>query len=200
VSAALAERYYAPEEYLALERQADTRSEYLHGRIFAMAGASVEHNVISGNVFVELHNRFRDRPCQAFASDMRVKVSDTGLYTYPDVVALCGEPRFEDAEVDTLLNPQVIVEVLSPKTEAYDRGEKFAHYRRLESAQEYVLIAQDRVRVEHYVRQGEQWLLTELDALDDVLRLPAVACEISLRAIYAKIDFPIAKELAQPEA
>jgi Uma2 family endonuclease len=190
MSAALAEPYYTPAEYLALERQADTRSEYLHGRIFAMAGASEEHNLIAGNLFGELYIRFRDRPCRAYVGDMRVRVTDTGLYTYPDVVALCGEPRFEDAEVDTLLNPQVVVEVLSPKTEAYDRGEKFAHYRRLESVREYVLIAQDRVSVEVFRRQGEHWLLTDLRAPEDVLRLESVGCDVLLSAIYAKVELP----------
>jgi Uma2 family endonuclease len=129
---------------------------------------------------------------------MRVKVSDTGLYTYPDVVAVCGEPRFEDAEVDTLLNPQVLVEVLSPKTEAYDRGDKFAHYRRVESLQEYVMIAQDRVRVEHYLRQGEQWLFTELSSLDDVLRLRSIDCELPVSAVYSKLGLPSAEDSSQP--
>jgi Uma2 family endonuclease len=177
------------EEYLALERLALTRSDYLDGRVLPRPASNHQHNLIAGNLFGELYIRFRDRPCRAYVGDMRVRVTDTGLYTYPDVVALCGEPRFEDAEVDTLLNPQIVVEVLSPKTEAYDRGEKFAHYRRLESVQEYVLIAQDRVSVEVFRRQGEQWLLTDLRRPEDVLRLEAVGCEIPLSAIYAKVEF-----------
>src|SRR5919198_4874617 len=119
---------YTPEEYLALERAARHKSEYVNGRIYALAGASRAHNLIVVNVSAELRAQLRGRPCETYASDMRVKVSQTGLYTYPDVVVVCGEPRFEDAQVDTLLNPTVIIEVLSESTESYDRGEKFAHY------------------------------------------------------------------------
>jgi Uma2 family endonuclease len=121
---------------------------------------------------------------------MRVRVNRTGLYTYPDVVVACGEILFEDDQVDTLLNPVVVIEVLSPSTEAYDRGEKFAHYRRLDSLREYVLVAQDRVRVERYVRQGEQWILSELSALDDVLALAAIDCQVGLREIYERVALP----------
>jgi Uma2 family endonuclease len=181
---------FTPEQYLALERKADYRSEYVNGYIFAMAGASREHNLIAGNTFGELHAQLKGRPCEAHVSDMRIKVSETGLYTYPDVVALCGEPRLEDAQMDTLLNPTVIVEVLSESTEAYDRGDKFAHYRRLESLTDYVMIAQDKVRVEHYVRQGEQWVLTEISDPDGRLRLSSIDCSIALREIYDKVPFP----------
>ncbi|MBV9772315.1 MAG: Uma2 family endonuclease, partial [Gemmatimonadetes bacterium] len=117
----LAQPLVGPEEYLAAERTARQRSEYVNGRVYAMAGASREHNLIVGNVFAELRAQLRGRPCEAYVNDLRVKVSRTGLYTYPDVVALCGEPRFEDEHVDTLLNPGVIVEVLSESTEGYDR-------------------------------------------------------------------------------
>ena len=140
-----------PEEYLARERRAETKSEYLRGEVFAMAGASRAHNLIASNAAGELRQQLRDRPCEVYPSDMRVKVSPSGLYTYPDVTVVCGEPQFEDAEVDTLLNPKVLVEVLSPSTADYDRGGKFTHYRRLPSLQEYVLISQDRPLVEHYV-------------------------------------------------
>src|SRR5206468_6291774 len=120
-------------------------SEYINGQIYAMSGASREHNLIVVNLIRELSSQLRGRPCEVYASDMRVKVRPTGMYTYPDVVAVCGEPRFEDEQVDTLVNPAVIVEVLSPSTEAYDRGQKFAHYRKLESLTEYVLVAQNEV-------------------------------------------------------
>jgi len=185
-----AQRRYSPEEYLALERQAAHKSEYVNGFIFAMAGASREHNLIAGNVFGELRNQFKGRPCEPYMSDMRVKVSATGLYTYPDVVAVCGERRFEDAEVDTLLNPTVLVEVLSASTEAYDRGDKFSHYLRLESLQEYVMIAQDKVRVEHYLRQEDDWRFTVIDDRDGTLSLPSIGCELSLREIYDRVEFP----------
>jgi Uma2 family endonuclease len=186
----LAQSQSTPEHYLALERQATHKSEYLNGHLFAMAGASRQHNLIAGNVFGELRAQLRGRPCEAYINDMRVKVSVTGLYTYPDVAALCGEPHFEDRHLDTLLNPSVIVEVLSTSTEAYDRGEKFAHYRRLESLRDYVLIAQDKVRVEHYVRQGNQWILSEASEVSSVVHLAAIGCDLVLQDIYDKVEFP----------
>jgi Uma2 family endonuclease len=127
---------------------------------------------------------------------MRVKVSPTGLYTYPDVVVVCGDIRFEDANNDTLLNPTVIVEVLSASTEAHDRGEKFAHYRRLESLQEYLLVAQDKVRLEHYVRQGVQWILSEASTLDETIHLVSIGCDVALREVYDKVQFPRSDEAA----
>jgi Uma2 family endonuclease len=190
MSSAAFKPHLTPQQYLALERKSEVKHEYHAGVMYAMAGTSREHNLIAGNLFGEIRAQLRDRPCEVYVGDMRVLVSPTGLYTYPDVVAVCGEPRFEDHEVDTLLNPTLIVEVLSPTTEAYDRGKKFGHYRRLESLQEYVLVAQDEVRVERYTRQGDEWLLTELSQLEDSLRLASIGCEVSLREIYAKVVFP----------
>lgn len=190
---ALKQLLYTPEQYLAMERQASYKSEYINGGIFAMAGASREHNQIAFNIAGELHGQLKNRPCLAYVNDMRVKVNATGSYTYPDVAALCGEPQFEDERMDTLLNPSAIIEILSPSTEAYDRGDKFAHYRRLPSLVEYVLIAQDKVRVEHYIRQDRRWVLTELDRLEDRLSLVSIGCEIALREIYAKVDLPMVK-------
>jgi len=184
-------RTYTPEEYLALERKAATKSEYVNGEIYAMAGASREHNLIAGNLFAELRAQLRERPCETYMSDMRVRVRPIGLYTYPDVVVVCGRPKFEDAQVDVLVNPTVIVEVLSPSTEAYDRGEKFAHYRYLESLQEYVLVAQDRMRVEHYARLGQQWLLTAFSRPDEVLVLPSLECAVTLADIYARVELSV---------
>jgi len=181
---------YTPQQYIALERKAEFRSEYCNGFITAMAGTSREHNLIALNLGAEIRSQLKNRPCEAYVSDMRVLVSRTGLYTYPDVVAVCGEPRFEDDEVDTLLNPTMIVEVLSPSTESYDRGKKFGHYRLLESLREYIVVAQDQVLVERYTRQGEEWLLTDLRDLDASLRLTSIGCEVSLREIYAKVEFP----------
>lgn len=182
-------RTYSFAEYLEIERKAEYRSELVNGYIYAMAGASRMHNLVAGNTFGELRQQLKGRPCEAYTSDMRVKVEATGRVAYPDVVVMCGKPVFADAVKDTLLNPLVIVEVLSPSTEADDRGEKFAHYRRIESLQEYVLIAQDRIRVEHFLRQGEQWLLTEVADLDSKLELPSLACTVPLRDIYDKVDF-----------
>jgi len=178
---------YTPEKYLALERKADYKSEYVNGQIIAMAGASRQHNLIAGNLYREVSRQVRGRPCEAYISDMRVKVGSTALYTYPDVVVVCGEIRFEDASHDTLLNPLVIVEVLAASTEAYDRGEKFAQYRRLESLQEYLFVAQDKVRLEHYARQGVQWVLSEVSDLNDTVHLAAIGCDVVLQEVYDKV-------------
>jgi Uma2 family endonuclease len=188
MSSAAAKRLYTPQEYLAFERASPIKHEYYDGSIFAMAGTSREHNLIVINLGREVSGQLLDRPCEAYVSDMRVLVSRTGLYTYPDVVAVCGERRFEDSEVDTLLNPNVIIDVLSESTEAYDRGKKFGHYRRLESLREYVLVAQDEVRVERYTRRGDEWILTDLLRLEDTLRLESIGCAVPLRAIYAKVE------------
>jgi Uma2 family endonuclease len=182
---------YTPEEYLALERKAEYKSELINGEIYAMSGGSKEHNRITLNLATVLTQQFKGRPCDVFSSDMRVKVSPTGAYTYPDVVAVCGGSTFEDDKLDTLTNPTVIAEVLSPSTEAYDRGEKFAHYRRLPSLQEYLLISQDRVSVEHYLRRGSEWILTDFRDLEDTLRLPTIDCSVPLREIYDKVEFPL---------
>ncbi|MBV9849891.1 MAG: Uma2 family endonuclease [Armatimonadetes bacterium] len=187
----LAKPRYTQEEYLALERRADHRSEFLGGEIFAMAGVSFTHNVIVANVVGELRNRFQGGPCQPVANDQRVRVQATGLNTYPDVAVVCGEPHFMDEDRDTLLNPTVLVEVLSRSTEAYDRGEKFAHYRWLESVSDYLLISQDKVRVEHYVRQPDgQWLLSESSGLQERVHLASVDCDLLLSDVYDKVEFP----------
>jgi len=184
-----ATRRCGPEEYLAFERSHAERHEYFAGEMFAMGGASERHNLIVTNVVGELRSQLKARPCRTYANDMRVKVAQTGLYTYPDIVVVCGEARFDDEQRDTLLNPTVLVEVLSKSTEAYDRGEKFAHFRKLPSLAEYLLIAQDTVHVEHYVRQPDhQWLLSETDHLDGRVPLPAIGCELALAEIYDKVD------------
>lgn len=188
--------YYTAAEYLALERRATYKSEYVNGHIIAMSGASRRHNLIAANISRELSSQLRGRPCESYISDMRVRVSETGLYTYPDVVAVCGDIRFADEQTDTLLNPTVIVEVLSASTEAYDRGDKFAHYRRLASLHDYVLVSQDAVRVEHYVRQGEKWLLSEASLLTDTVSLASIQCTLVLEDIYDKVRFDTADNTA----
>jgi Uma2 family endonuclease len=190
--------YITPEEYLARERLAATKSEYYDGQIYAMSGASRPHILVAGNLYTEINVQLRGRDCEVYSNDMRVRVDQTGLYTYPDIVAVCGKPQLLDAEVDTLLNPQLIVEVLSPSTEAYDRGKKFAHFQRLESLQEYILVAQDQVRVERYSRQGTQWLLTTWDSLDSTLPIESIGCQVQLRVIYDKVVFP--EQDREPEA
>ena len=155
-----------------------------------MAGASREHNLIVANLLRDIGNQLEDRPCESYPGDMRVSIEATGLYTYPDVSVVCGEPRFQDSEVDTLLNPTVIIEVLSPTTAAYDRGDKFRHYRRIDSLREFVLISQDRIMVERYTRRGNDWVLSDLTDPDQVLKLESIGCQIPLGRIYAKIKFP----------
>ena len=182
------EMEYSSEQYLAIERKAEHKSEYINGRIFAMAGASRQHNQITFNISVTLGIQLKGRACVAYSSDMRVKINETGLYTYPDIVATCNEPKFEDSFLDTLLNPAIIIEVLSDSTEAYDRGGKFAHYRRLSSLQEYLLIAQYGICVEHYSRQDERWLLTEMSDSTGTLRLDSIDCTLSLVDIYDKVE------------
>jgi len=180
---------FTPEEYLAMDRQSEYKNEYFDGEIFAMTGASRKHNLISVNVASSLNSQLTDRDCEVYASDMRVKVNPTGLYTYPDVVVVCGVPGFEDKETDTLLNPTVIIEVLSKTTEGYDRGDKFEHYRSIESLSEVVLIAQDKHHIEHYRRQeGGQWVLTETNNLQDRIKLTSINCELALHDIYKKVS------------
>lgn len=180
---------FTPEEYLAIDRQSEYKHEYFNGEIFAMTGASRRHNLISVNVAGSLNVQLTDRECEVYASDMRVKVNPTGLYTYPDVVVVCGAPQFDDKEIDTLLNPTVVIEVLSKTTEGYDRGDKSEHYRTIESLAEIVLIAQDKHHVEHYNRQtGNQWLLSETNRLPDKITLTSISCELSLSDIYRKVS------------
>jgi Uma2 family endonuclease len=190
MASAASNSYVSPEEYLARERKADFKSEYFDGCVYAMAGASAEHGRLSLDLATELNVKLRAGPCEVFGSDLRVLVHPSGLYTYPDAVAVCGAPEFEDGRKDTLLNPSLIAEVLSPSTESYDRGEKFANYRRLPSLREYVLIAQDRVLVERFLRQGEQWVLSVYEKRTAVVPLGSVGCEIALAEIYRRVDVP----------
>ena len=181
--------YLTAEEYLALERVAQTRSQLVDGEMFGMAGASEEHVLINTNLVTALRTRLRGGPCRIYANDMRVKVSETGMYTYPDLAVACGERKFEDRHSDTLLNPVLIIEVLSPSTERYDRGGKFADYRRLSSLREYVLVSQDSYRVEHYFRQndGPQWLFSETIELGGTLQLAALGIEVLMSEIYEDV-------------
>ena len=181
--------YYTPDEYLAIERQAEYKSEYLNGEIFAMTGASRRHNLVAANVLAALHAQLRKRPCEVYPSDMRVKVSATGLYTYPDVVIVCGEPLFDDKRNDTLINLTALVEVLPKSTASYDRGEKFEQYRKLSSLADYLVIAQNKYHVEHYTRQPDnQWLLSETDDVRQTIRIASIECNLALVDIYDKIE------------
>ena len=182
-----AQTYITPQEYLALERKAAYKSEYLDGHIIAMSGASFKHSLIISNISGELHLQFKGRGCSVHTNDMRVSPNPRDSYFYPDVVVVCGEPQFEDEAFDTLLNPIVIVEVLSPSTEAYDRGEKFRRYQQLASLKEYVLVSQDKVWVEHHRRHGAQWILSHYRYFEEVLPLTSIGCEVPLRDIYARV-------------
>ena len=173
--------WISPEEYLALERKAERKSQYLNGEILAMAGASREHNLIVGNLVREIGNQLRGGPCEVYPSDMRVRVRETGLYTYPDVSVVCGAPEIEDAHGDTLLNPTLLIEVLSSSTGNDDRGWKSEHYRRIPSLQEYLLVPQDEPRVQRYRRRGErEWVITEVVGLGESVELASVGCELGL--------------------
>ncbi|HLQ43214.1 MAG TPA: Uma2 family endonuclease, partial [Planctomycetaceae bacterium] len=174
-------------EYLALERRSDEKHEFYQGEIFSMAGDSREHNLIALNLGGELRQELKDRPCEAYVGDMRVRITRSGLYTYPDVVAICGEPEFLDAEVDTLLNPTVLIEVLSDSTEEYDRGTKLKHYRKIPSLREYILVSQLEPLVEQFVRRdNNHWDLSETAGLETTLRLSSIGCDIPLAEIYDK--------------
>ena len=179
-------------EYLAHERASEMRHEFWRGELFAMAGASEGHNLASGNLFVAVQLALRDKPCRAYTHDMRVFASQSRAYVYPDIVVACPPIEFKDEKRDTLLNPQVVVEVLSPSTESYDRGKKFDLYRQSESLRQYVLIAQDEPRVMSYIRQsdGVAWLLTPLAGLNAVLDFPTLGLSVPLSEIYRNVEFP----------
>lgn len=175
------------EEYLVREPQAEYKSEYRNGRIVAMAGASREHNIIVLNIGSELRQQLKGRACQAFVSDMRVKVAAASFYTYPDVSALCGEPKFDEKDKLALVNPAVIIEVLSETTQEYDRTEKFGYYKRLDSLDDYVLVAQDRVLVEQFRRKGGKWEARVFSSLQEAVGLDTIGCTLPLREVYDKI-------------
>jgi len=181
---------FTPEEYLKLERTSEQKHEYLRGEIVAMGGASARHVLIVGNVAGEFRNQLRDRTCTVYSADLRVSVRPDGLYTYPDVIVVCGDPQFIDAELDTLTNPALIVEVLSQTTKNYDRGEKFEQYRQILSFGEYLLLAQDKVHVERYLRRNDgSWILTETNDPGAVIELASINCRLSVTEIYAKVRF-----------
>jgi Uma2 family endonuclease len=166
-----------------------------------MPGAGFAHNRLTANLVTNLGNQLREGPCQVVGGDQRVHVSSTGLYTYPDVVVVCGEPQFEDAHLDTLLNPTLIIEVLSAFTEAYDRGDKFGFYRELESLREYVLVDQRRPRVERFLRQPDgSWLLSVHDETGEV-ELISIACRLALADVYRNVPMsPAPDEHPSPDA
>src|SRR5215472_5743518 len=177
------------EEYLALERAAEFKSEYFDGQIVAMSGASRWHVAVTQNIARQLGNRLEQEPCDVGTNDMKVRVSHRS-YMYPDVVITCGEPRFADDEQDVLLNPQVLIEILFPSTERYDRGLKAAHYRTIPSLQQYVLVWQTEPRIEILTKQTSgDWLLHEVVGIDSICPFESLKCEVPMNEIYRRIRF-----------
>ncbi|MBZ5725206.1 MAG: Uma2 family endonuclease [Acidobacteriia bacterium] len=177
-------------EYLERERKAERKSEYYKGEMFAMAGASPRHAEIVTNLVAEFRQRLKTKPCKVYSTDVRLRVTPTGLYTYPDVIVVCGPPQFADDQKDTLLNPTVIVEVLSVSTKDYDRGRKFDHYRTLPSLMEYLTVAQDVPHIQLWARQKENgWLLSDFDEAGQIMPLRSIECDLPLAEVYDKLEW-----------
>ncbi len=176
-------------EYFAQEQQADHRSEFYQGEIFAMAGGTATHNLIALTVAASLRSALRGKQCKAFMADMRLLVKRRQLYTYPDVMVVCGSLQYAPGRNDTVTNPVLIVEVLSPSTEAYDRGKKFEFYRTIDSLQEYILVDQARMYVERHRPLGlGRWEMTAFENPDDVLALTSVGVDLTLAGIYEGVE------------
>ena len=186
---AIAEKLYTPEEYLELEREAEQKHEFIDGEIVAMAGASREHNLIGVNVSGELRSRLRGKGCEIYANDMRVRMRKN-RYGYPDLVVVCDKPQFDDEEFDVLLNPLIVVEILSKSTRFRDKTEKLITYQKMESLSECLLVEQDEPRIEHYIKKTpNQWLLFIYENLDETISLKSVNCKLPVAEIYAQIEF-----------
>jgi Uma2 family endonuclease len=182
--------HVTPDEYLAAERLLDYRSEYLDGGVYPMTGASANHSRIVLNVSTQLNNQLDDRPCDVFPIDMKVRLPGSTKFFYPDVVVVCGELRFHDDRKDIILNPDLVIEVLSPSTEAFDRGAKFKAYQTIESLKEYVLVSQDKPLVEQFVRNGDgKWTYIAAEGLESSIALPSIECTLSLSAVYKRVEF-----------
>jgi Uma2 family endonuclease len=190
-------RLLTEDEYLTVERKAAYKSEFYRGEMFAMSGASREHELIGGNCFGLLWQKLSKAGCEVYKSDMRFRVAAGTLYVYPDVVAACGEPRFADQETDVLLNPMLLVEVLSDSTADYVRGVKSTHYRTIESLREYLIVEQHQPLVEHVVRQGhDTWLLKTISGLEETIQLASVGMSLQMADIYSQVNFPAGPQLS----
>lgn len=175
-------------EYLAFERAHEFKHEFIDGKVYEAHDVNMTHILISVSAMVTIHTQLYERPCLVLASRMRTRAP--GAYFYPDIVVVCDDVQVEDAEEDTLLNPTLIIEVLSPSTEAYDRGLKFQRYREIKSLKEYVLIAQDKPHIEHFVRQKDGlWQFSDVDGLETTLPLPSIDCTLALAEVYEQVDF-----------
>jgi Uma2 family endonuclease len=180
-------RTYTEKEYLEWELKSDGKSEFLHGMIYAMAGASEKHNSISMNLSISLGTQLKNKPCQVYAADLRVKVKTTGLYTYPDLLVACPEKQFSGDKPDTLLNPILIIEILSESTETFDRGAKFSHYRQIPSLREYVLVSQDFQKIEKFeLNSSSKWELDETTETITSINLNSIGCTLDLKEVYDK--------------
>jgi Uma2 family endonuclease len=183
----LPEYYVSPEEYLVLERNAEFKSEYMDGVIYAFAGGSKRHNLIVANLIITLGGQLKGRPCKVYPSDLKVRLLNSKRFFYPDVSVVCGDDEFADEEQDVILNPTLIVEVSSESTAAFDRGKKFLSYQQIPSVREYLLVSQDEILVEGYARQGnDTWLYTKVMGLEGSLTLPSIECELALKDVYDK--------------
>lgn len=189
-------QYYTLEEYFALELANNEKYEFWNGEVFCMSGASLAHNQIAINIGTEARMQLRERGCQVFPSDLRVKVPSYPPYRYPDLTALCGKPKIEKiGGLDMLVNPTLIVEVLSPSTEAFDRGDKFTYYKSIASFNEYLLIAQHRPHVSQFIKQDNGvWTFMEFNALTDKVQCESVPCGLALSEIYRDVSFESASE------
>lgn len=188
MSAVMTEHSYTPEEYLALERaKLQGKAEYLDGQIYDMAGAGRNHNLIAMNIASSLHAQLKGRPCEAYMADMKVRAANAKAYFYPDISVVCGGFEPVDQHQDILTNPSLVIEVLSPSTESFDRGAKFLRYRHIESLQEYYLVSQEQPLIEQYIRQGENWILREIAGLELAFELPAIGCKLALSEIYDRV-------------
>lgn len=188
----------SPEEYLELERKAEFKSEYINGYVYAMAGAKLNHVQITSNITTELSVQLRGHGCRVLASDMKVRLLDSSKFFYPDVTVFCGQPQFHDDRQDVILNPILLIEVLSDSTEARDRGIKFLSYQRIESLQEYVLISQNRVLIERYLRQEDgSWTYQAVIGLESSLYLSSVDCTLNFRNVYDMVTFENTEEITE---
>ncbi len=184
-----AAKYITQQEYLAFERNALDKHEYYKGEIFAMSGASFKHNLIESNLRGALHNFLQDKDCNEFGSNLRIHIPSNTLYTYPDIIVICDEPVFVDEEFDTITNPSVIIEILSPSTANYDRGAKFDLYREIESLQEYLLVDSATIHTILYVKNADNtWTLSETKDLNQSVIIPSISFTISLANIYNGVD------------
>ncbi|MBK8551701.1 MAG: Uma2 family endonuclease [Ignavibacteria bacterium] len=180
----------SPEQYLDIERKAEFKSEYYNGEMFALAGASYIHNKIARNISKSLGNQLTGKECEEFQSDLKVKEIVSKLFTYPDIVVICGEPEFHDDEKDVITNPALIMEVLSKSTENYDRGSKFELYRRIHSLKDYFLVSQEKVSVEYYSRNpDDSWTLKEFNDIDQTIQIKSIDCKLELKEVYDKVKF-----------